>query len=139
MSGTLNKVMLIGHLGDNIKMHHFESGGCLGRVSIATNSTYTNRTTGEKTTNTEWHNLVFWNQAAETAEKYTKKGDKMYIEGRLKTRKWQDSNGNDRWTTEVEVKDFTFLTPKGTTETAGPAPEPPIAEEPGNDHDDLPF
>ena len=113
MSGTLNKVMLIGHTGDEIKMHYFEGGGSIGRFPLATNETYTNRTTGERVSNTEWHNIVMRNKAAEICEKYLKKGDKIYIEGRLKTRKWQDDQGRDRYSTEIQCTEFTFLTPKG--------------------------
>ena len=94
MSGTLNKVMLIGHTGDDVKMNYFEGGGSIGRFPLATNETYTNRTTGEKVSNTEWHNIVVRNKAAEICEKYLKKGDKVYIEGRIKTRKWQDDQGS---------------------------------------------
>jgi single-strand DNA-binding protein len=119
MSGTLNKVMLIGHLGDVVKMHYFDDKNCVGRFSLATNETYTNKQTNEKVTNTEWHNIVVRNKAAEICEKYLKKGDKVYIEGRLKTRKWQDDKGNDRYSTEIQCVDFTFLTPKNeNTETA---------------------
>ncbi|HPF11502.1 MAG TPA: single-stranded DNA-binding protein [Flavobacteriaceae bacterium] len=112
MNGTLNKVMLIGHTGDDVKMNYFEGGGCIGRFPLATNEIYTNRTTGEKVTNTEWHNIVMRNKAAEICEKYLKKGDKIYVEGRIKTRKWQDDQGNDRYSTEIQCTDFTFLTPK---------------------------
>jgi len=114
MSGTLNKVMLIGHTGDAIKMTYFEGGGCIGRFPLATNETYNNRTTGERVTNTEWHNIVVRNKGAEVCEKYLKKGDKVYIEGRLKTRKWTDDKGNDRYSTEIQCTDFTFLTPKNS-------------------------
>ena len=89
MSGTLNKVMLIGHLGDAVKMHYFDDKNCVGRFPLATNETYTNKQTNEKVTNTEWHNIVVRNKGAEICEKYLSKGDKVYIEGRLKTRKWQ--------------------------------------------------
>lgn len=112
MSGTLNKVMLIGHLGDVVKMHYFDDKNCVGRFSLATNEAYTNKQTNEKITNTEWHNIVVRNKAAEICEKYLKKGDKVYIEGRLKTRKWQDDKGDDRYSTEIQCVDFTFLTPK---------------------------
>lgn len=112
MSGTLNKVMLIGHLGDEVKMHYFEGGGCIGRFPIATNETYTNKQTGEKVTNTDWHNVVIRNKAAEICEKYLSKGDKIYVEGRLKNRQWQGEDGNTRYTTEVHVQDFTFLSTK---------------------------
>jgi len=112
MSGTLNKVMLIGHLGDEVKMHYFEGGGSIGRFPIATNETYTNKQTGERVTNTDWHNIVVRNKAAEVCEKYLSKGDKVYVEGRLKNRQWQGEDGNTRYTTEVHVQEFTFLTTK---------------------------
>ena len=112
MSGTLNKVMLIGHLGDEVKMHYFEGGGCIGRFPLATNDSYTNRTTGEKITNTEWHNIVVRNKAAEICEKYLSKGDRIYVEGRIKNRQWQDDSGNTRYSTEIQVTDFTFLSTK---------------------------
>ncbi|WP_324719808.1 single-stranded DNA-binding protein [Salinimicrobium sp. HB62] len=116
MTGTLNKVMLIGHTGDDVKMHYFEGGGSIGRFPLATNEVYTNKTTGQRVENTEWHSIVVRNKAAEICEKYLKKGDKVYIEGRIKTRKWQDDKGVERYSTEIQCTDFTFLTPK---ETAG--------------------
>ena len=112
MSGTLNKVMLIGHLGDQVKMHYFDDKNCIGRFPIATNETYTNKQTNEKVSNTEWHNIIVRNKAAEVCEKYLKKGDRVYIEGRLKTRKWSDDKGQERYTTEIICSDFTFLTNK---------------------------
>lgn len=112
MSGTLNKVMLIGHLGDDVKMHYFEGGGCVGRFPLATNETYMSKQTNERVTNTEWHNIVVRNKGAEVCEKYISKGDKIYVEGRLKTRKWQDDNGQERYSTEIQCTDFTFLTTK---------------------------
>lgn len=148
MSGTLNKVMLIGHLGDEVKMHYFEGGGCIGRFPLATNETYTSKQTNERVTNTEWHNIVVRNKAAEICEKYLSKGDKVYIEGRLKTRKWQDESGNDRYSTEIQCTDFTFLTTKkesegnasNTAATQKPAAKQPEAPEPiGEEDDDLPF
>lgn len=147
MSGTLNKVMLIGHLGDEVKMHYFDGGNCIGRFPLATNETYTNKQTNEKITNTEWHNIVVRNKAAEICEKYLSKGDKVYIEGRIKTRKWQDDSGNDRYSTEIHCTDFTFLTTKSESEQqqaniAAPKsmeqkeqPNKQIQEE----DDDLPF
>ena len=110
--------MLIGHLGDEVKLHYFEGGNCIGRFPIATNETYTNKQTGEKVTNTEWHNIVVRNKAAEICEKYLNKGDKIYVEGRLKTRQWQGEDGNTRYTTEVHVQDFTFLTTKQESQAA---------------------
>ena len=153
MSGTLNKVMLIGHLGDEVKLHYFEGGNCIGRFPIATNESYTNRQTGEKVTNTEWHNIVVRNKAAEICEKYLSKGDLIYIEGRLKTRQWQGEDGVTRYTTEVQATDFTFLSNKGGGDMGGssmqtgakpvPAAEPQGAKAPPvetpEEEDDLPF
>lgn len=119
MSGTLNKVMLIGHLGDEVKMHYFDGGGSIGRFPIATNETYTNKSTGERVTNTDWHNIVVRNKAAEICEKYLSKGDKVYVEGRLKNRQWQGEDGNTRYTTEVYVQEFTFLTTKKESMATG--------------------
>ncbi len=142
MSGTLNKVMLIGHLGDNVKLTYFDGGNCLGRFPIATNETYSSKQTGEKVTNTEWHNAVVRNKAAEICEKYLKKGDRVYVEGRIKTRKWQGEDGKDRYSTEVHVDDFTFLTQRPTDGAAAPAhpvqKQPTQANQPAID-DDLPF
>ena len=112
MSGTINKVILIGHLGDDVKMHYFDGGGCVGRFPLATNESYTNKSSGEKVIQTEWHNVIVRNKAAEICEKYIKKGDKIYIEGKLKTRKWQDSDQKDRFSTEIIVNEFTFLSGK---------------------------
>lgn len=151
MSGTLNKVMLIGHLGDEVKMHYFEGGGAIGRFPLATNETYTNKQTNERVTNTEWHNIVVRNKAAEIFEKYVSKGDKVYIEGRLKTRKWQDDKGQDRYSTEVQCTEFTFLTTKKDSQSNQPSQQPisqtnqakpaqpSKLEEPVAEDDDLPF
>lgn len=112
-NGSLNKVMLIGNLGDDVKMHYFEGGGCIGRFPIATSESYVSKQTNERVTNTDWHNIVVRNKGAEICEKYLKKGDKVYIEGRIKNRQWQDESGNTRYSTEIQATDFTFLTPKG--------------------------
>ena len=112
MNGTLNKVMLIGFLGDNIKMHYFDGGNCIGRFQLATNEIYINKTTNEKITSTEWHNLVVRNKAAEICEKYLTKGDKIYVEGRIKSRQWQAEDGSTKYTSEIQVTEFTFLTTK---------------------------
>src|SRR5690606_29190180 len=147
MSGTLNKVMLIGYTGDDVKMHYFEGGNSLGRFPLATNETYTSKTTNEKVSNTEWHNIVVRNKAAEICEKYLKKGDKVYIEGRIRTRKWQDQEGKDRYSTEIQCTDFTFLSPKSesgsqtsnehTPSESGISKQVPDTNE--NEEKDLPF
>ena len=144
MSGTLNKVMLIGHLGDEVKMHYFEGGNSIGRFPIATNETYTNKQTGEKVSNTEWHNIVVRNKGAEVCEKYLKKGDKIYVEGRLKNRQWQDESGQMRYSTEIHATDFTFFSPpRETNGAAAPSvshnPVPPAAPSSPDTEDDLPF
>src|SRR5690606_12744627 len=113
MSGSLNKVMLIGNTGDDVKIHYFEGGNSIGRFPLATNETYTNKTTNERVTTTEWHNIVVRNKAAEICEKYLKKGDMIYIEGQIRTRKWQDQQGIERYTTEIHCTDFQFLSSKG--------------------------
>ena len=140
MNGTLNKVMLIGHLGDDVKIHYFDGGGCIGRFPLATNEVYTNKTSGEKVTNTDWHNVVVRNKAAEICEKYLSKGDKIYIEGRIKTRKWQDQDQKDRYTTEVKVDEFTFLTTKKNDATGqNPDSSAPPTVEDNPPESDLPF
>ncbi len=116
MYGTLNKVMLIGHLGNDIKMHYFEGGNSIGRFSLATNEVYINKQTNEKITSTEWHNLVVRNKAAEICEKYLSKGDKIYIEGRIKSRQWQAEDGSVKYATEIQVTEFTFLSIKKDAE-----------------------
>jgi single-strand DNA-binding protein len=135
MSGTLNKVMLIGHLGDEIKMHYFEGGGSIGRFPLATNETYTNKISGEKVTSTEWHNIVVRNKAAETCEKYLKKGDKVYIEGKIKSRKWTDESGIEKYTTEISVDEFTFLNNKVNNIGL----KKPLVEDSSKPNQDLPF
>ena len=154
MTGTLNKVMLIGHTGDDVKMHYFEGGNSIGRFPLATNEVYTNKATGQRVENTEWHNIVVRNKAAEICEKYLKKGDKVYVEGRLKTRKWTDDKGVERYSVEIQCTDFTFLTPKETTGGQPPkntASSPTVSESKNDtfanqnqplgkeDEDDLPF
>jgi single-strand DNA-binding protein len=146
MAGTINKVILIGHLGDEVKMHYFEGGNSIGRFPIATNESYTNKQTGEKVTTTEWHNIVVRNKLAEICEKYLSKGDKIYCEGRIKTRQWEGEDGSKRYTTEIHVIDMTFLTTKNELNTSqkqgtsGPAAQENI--EPtsnGDSEEDLPF
>ena len=146
MAGTINKVILIGHLGDEVKMHYFEGGNSIGRFPIATNESYTNKQTGEKITTTEWHNIVVRNKLAEICEKYLSKGDKVYCEGRIKTRQWEGEDGSKRYTTEIHVADMTFLTtktdPNNPQQTAVKKPAQPAAPEQSiNDaaDDDLPF
>ena len=143
MTGTLNKVILIGHLGDDVKIHNFEGGGCIGRFPLATNESYINKQTNEKVTNTEWHNIVVRNKAAEICQKYLSKGDKVYVEGRIKTRKWQDDKGIDRYSTEINCQEFTFLNTKNETSASNPNSQSQVESQPNIEstegNDDLPF
>lgn len=137
--------MLIGHLGDEVKMHYFEGGNCIGRFPVATNETYSNRQTGEKVTTTEWHNVVVRNKLAELCEKFLSKGDRVYVEGKIKTRQWEQE-GVKRYTTEIHALDMTFLTTKKDLSSPSPSStdETRTDTSPGisavNDAaDDLPF
>lgn len=144
---TLNKVMLIGHLGDEVQLHTFEDGGMIGRFSLATNESYTNKTTNEKVTQTDWHNIVTRNKSAELCEKYLSKGDKIYIEGKIKTRKYQGTDGVDKYVTEIIVDSFKFLVTKGKENASRPnsavdqyeAKAKAKEEEEEEEPDDLPF
>jgi len=116
MNGTLNKVMLIGRLGSDVKLTYFDKDSCTGQVSLATDESYTDKTTQAKVENTQWHNVVFYNKMAERVEKYAKKGDLLYVEGRLRTRQYQGQDGLTRYVTEVVALDINFLSPKRSTE-----------------------
>ncbi len=109
MAGSINKVILIGNLGKDPEVRHLENGACVANFSIATSENYKDRKTGEKVSQTEWHNIVVWRGLAEVTEKYLKKGDKVYIEGKLKTRSWKDQDGNNRYTTEIIADNLTML------------------------------
>ena len=146
MNGTPNKVMLIGYLGEDVKMHYFEGGNCIGRFQLATNEVYVNKTTNEKITSTEWHNLVVRNKAAEICEKFLSKGDKIYVEGRIKSRQWQAEDGSVKFTSEIQVTEFTFLSTKKESENNKQIPNLElskntnfVAEKSGLPENDLPF
>jgi len=144
MAGTVNKVILIGHLGDDVKMHFFEGGNSIGRFSLATNESYTNRQTGERVTNTDWHNIVVRNKLAEICEKYLTKGDKVYVEGRIKNRQYE-VDGQKRYTTEIFAQEMTFLSTKKEASNTNETPQSvqkPIQQNTINTpevEDDLPF
>ena len=101
---SVNKVILVGNLGKDPESRSFQNGGKIVNMSIATSERWKDRTSGEQKERTEWHNVVVMNDGlVKVAEQYLKKGAKVYIEGQLRTRKWQDNNGNDRYTTEVAL------------------------------------
>lgn len=110
MSGV-NKVILIGRLGKDPEVRNLDNGAVVANFSIATSESYKDRTTGEKKEITEWHNIVLWRGLAEISQKYLKKGDMVYIEGKLRTRSWE-KEGVTRYTTEVVADNMTMLSPK---------------------------
>jgi len=141
--GNLNRVMLIGRLGKDPEVRYTQNGQPVCSFSMATTERY--KVGEDWQERTEWHNIVFFGKRGETLAQYVKKGHQLYIEGRLQTRKWQDRNGNDRYTTEVVARDFQFLEGRregGTTRTSEEPPPPADADfgSPGMpEDDDIPF
>jgi len=109
MAGSINKVILIGNLGKDPEVRRLENGSVVASFSLATSEVYTDRTTGEKKEITDWHDIVVWRGLAEVAEKYIRKGYKVYVEGKLKKRSWQDKEGKTRYSTEVLGDVMTIL------------------------------
>jgi single-strand DNA-binding protein len=146
MSGV-NKVILIGRLGKDPEVRNLDNGAVVANFSIATSESYKDRTTGEKKEITEWHNIVLWRGLAEIAQKYLRKGDMVYIEGKLRTRSWE-KDGVTRYTTEIVADNMTMLSPK--TGAGGGGSDYPSQERSsvgsfsgstggGDATDDLPF
>jgi len=107
MAGSVNKVILVGNLGRDPEVRSFPNGGKVCNLRIATSETWRDRNSGERKERTEWHSVAIFNEnLAKIAEQYLKKGSKVYIEGQLETRKWQDQSGQDRYTTEVVLRQF---------------------------------
>ena len=107
MAGSLNKVMLIGNLGADPEIRSFQNGGKVANLRIATSETWKDRNTGERQERTEWHTVAIFSEGlVSVVERFLKKGSKVYIEGKLQTRKWQDQNGQDRYSTEVVLRGF---------------------------------
>jgi single-strand DNA-binding protein len=150
MAGV-NKVILLGNLGKDPEVRTLESGAKVASFTLATSETYKDRTTGQPITNTEWHNIVMWRGLADVAEKFLKKGSQIYIEGKIKTRNYQDKENNTRYITEIEASDLTMLgRPAGNsseqTETSVPKAQPKSEKVMSNEDfsdkeedDDLPF
>ncbi len=136
MAGV-NKVLLIGNLGKDPEVRSLESGAKVASFSLATTESYKNKD-GQKVDQTEWHNIVMWRGLAEVAEKYLKKGSQIYLEGKIRSRSWDDKEGNKRYTTEIIADTFTMLGSKRdeSSQSAADLETPPVA--PGQD-DDLPF
>lgn len=107
MAGSVNKVILVGNLGADPEVRKFQNGGQVCNLRIATSENWKDRNTGERREKTEWHSVAIFSEGlARVAEQYLRKGSKVYLEGQLETRKWQDQNGNDRYTTEVVLRNF---------------------------------
>src|SRR5688572_31266898 len=147
MARGLNKVMLIGNLGKDPETKSLPSGSAVTNIRVATTEGWKDKQTGEKKEHTEWHSVVFFDRLAEIAGQYLKKGSQVYIEGTLRTRKWQDKSGNDRYTTEVRGTDMQMLGGKPGGSSGGSYERPakaeatsasPVAEKSFED-DDIPF
>lgn len=107
MAGSINKVILVGHLGRDPEVRNFQNGGKIVNLRVATTESWRTRDTGEKKERTEWHTVVIHNEGlAKVAEQYLRKGSKVYIEGKLETRKWQAQNGEDRYSTEITLRAY---------------------------------
>jgi single-strand DNA-binding protein len=107
--GSLNKVQLIGNLGRDAELRYTPGGTAVATVNIATTETWNDKATGQKKEQTEWHRVIVWGKQAESLSEYLKKGKQIYVEGRLQTRKWQDKDGNDKWTTEIRSDRIVLL------------------------------
>ena len=124
MAGSVNKVILVGNLGRDPEVRKLNSGSPVVNLRIATSESWRDKNTGERQEKTEWHNVVIFNEnLAKIAEQYLKKGSKVYVEGQLQTRKWQDQSGQDKYTTEVVIQrfrgDLTLLDSRGGGDTQG--------------------
>ena len=143
MAGV-NRVFLIGHLGNNPEMRYMPSGEAVANLSIATSESWTDKTTGAKREKTEWSRVVAFRKLAEIIGQYCKKGDQIYIEGKLQTRKWSDKSGQDHYTTEIIADQMQMLGSKdngnrGQSEKPGRFPDPQPNHDPQTFNDDIPF
>jgi single-strand DNA-binding protein len=151
MARGINKVILVGHLGRDPEVRYSPNGGAVTNITLATSESWKDKNSGEKQERTEWHRVVFFGRLAEIAGEYLKKGRQIYVEGRLQTRKWQDKEGKDRYTTEIVAGEMQMLGSRegrgapsdaGESEAAaGAAPSGrPAAKSTAQDFDDdIPF
>ena len=124
---SVNKVILVGHLGKDPETRYMPNGDAITNATLATSESWKDKQTGEKKEQTEWHRLVFYRKLAEIAGQYLKKGSQVYLEGKIKTRKWQDKDGQDRYTTEIEATEMQMLgsrQPGGQSDQGGYQPPP---------------
>ena len=122
MARGINKVIIVGNLGQDPETRYMPSGSAVTNFTVATNESWKDKQTGEQKDRTEWHRVAMFNRLAEIAAEYLRKGSQVYIEGKLRTRKWQDKQGNDRYTTEIVANEMQMLGGRGGS--AGGAPEP---------------
>ena len=145
MSRGVNKVILVGNLGQKPEMRYTATQTAVANISIATTESWKDKESGENRDKTEWHRVVFFGNLAEIAEKYLDKGSSVYIEGKIQTRKWQDKDGNDRWTTEVLGNQLTMLGSRSSSDSSpqnNESSNTPFPEEDsgsGLTDDDIPF
>lgn len=121
MAGSVNKVIIVGHLGNDPEVRALDGGVNLARISVATTESYTDKNTGQKISNTEWHRVTMWRGLATVAEKYLKKGSLVYIEGKLRTRSWEDENKQTRYSTEIVADNMTMLGGRNDGQNPNPA------------------
>ena len=148
MARGINKVIIVGNLGGDPETRYMPSGSAVTNLTVATNESWKDKQTGEQKDRTEWHKVAMFNRLAEIAAEYLRKGSQVYIEGKLRTRKWQDKSGQDRWTTEIIADEMQMLggrggagggsAPMSSSSDSGPSSAPP---QPGPDDfdDDIPF
>jgi single-strand DNA-binding protein len=139
MARGINKVILIGNLGADPETRYMPSGSAVTNLRLATSESWKDKTSGEQQERTEWHRVAMFGRLAEIAAEYLRKGSQVYIEGSLRTRKWQDKDGNDRWSTEVVADEMQML--GGRAEASAPARSAPaaVAESADAFDDDIPF
>jgi len=146
MARGINKVILVGNCGRDPETRYMPSGGAVTKISIATSDSWKDKQTGEQKDRTEWHNVVFFGRLGEIAGEYLRKGQQVYVEGSLRTNKWQDKNGNDRYTTEIVASEMQMLGGRSSGDSFAPAqnasqskaqPAPAMAEDAFDD--DIPF
>lgn len=119
MARGVNKVIIVGNCGQDPETRFMPSGGAVTNLSIATSESWKDKNTGEQQERTEWHRVVFFNRLAEIAGEYVKKGSKLYVEGSLRTRKWQGQDGQDRYTTEIVASEMQMLDSRGSQQGGG--------------------
>lgn len=148
MARGINKVILIGNLGTDPEVRYMPSGNAVANLTLATSEGWKDKQTGELQERTEWHRVVLYNRLAEVAGEYLRKGSKVYLEGSLRTRKWQDKSGQERYTTEIHANDMQMLDAKGTSNPnpeMGNQPRPqaqqsaPASQSIEDFDDDIPF